>query len=747
MSETTLTFGLGSQSSASHGSTSSVIQQDNIEHEQWQHAQDNIDAKDSTGQTSLMRACSKDAVEDARSLLEKKANVNIFHRFSGEPATALSMAVLQGSRDLVKLLLENWAEPNLVLGPRGHQPLSHAARLGDVEKMRLLLDAKALVDELPRARDPHSQHQRASALVEASKAGNPEAVSFLVKSRASIEFRDLSDMNALMHVVSWCPSRKACANYDKVAEILLEAGISACDRLAKNVSIPRGRSVLMMACRSANLSTVRLLLAKRASAEINTTDSSGASALMISIWRACPEFVQLLLQSRADVNIVNQKGVSAASYADRMHSSQVIRNLVGACVTDSPSQQEDLLDQVDKRRRTAASADSVIRSDEAVAHSSKTDQRHGEVDLSELQQAGGSNWVFHNGRVINLEDEADTACLAESEFATLLAEASAKNTLPRPASQKVPLQSWEFDKMVQIAQQTMAAIESGRYTPEHGQILLTMLRGWPGDVRWLQAEVQRMEGLFARSDQSSLQALRKEINDSLVSTLREVQKNLHLVGLEPPGDAEASCHAGPDMDVCAACHGSGQLLEEACPLCEGDPHFAKETIFKPACRHACDVISHRQGLSKVGCCHCTHRRLPTELFAALKVWWHHQSFEPPEVQEAERWRFFCGACSIRWSGMEGSADFLCTDMQQSVLMPVPFGGRVLCVPRSEVHAEAVQPSSFQMKASDAHSRAAPLSNARHDSNDASSDAGSWTFLFDSDDVAGWEIVDERGALT
>jgi len=706
--------------------------------------QQDIDAKDATRQTQLMWACRQDAMEEVRRLLEQKASVNIYSWIGGEAMTALSVAVLQSSTDLVKLLLENRAVPNLVLGRRGHQPLSLAAQLGDVEKMRLLLEAKALVAELPRGKDTYGQYRTESALLHASRAGHPAAVSFLLNCQASIGFRDQQDLSALMHVVSMCPSTDA-SRYVEVADILLKSGMSACDRLvAKDAGIPKGRSVLMMACKSANVSMLRLLLANRASAEINATDSSGASALTLSIWRGCPEIVQLLLESHADAQKVNHKGESAACYAQKMQSSLLIRDLVGRVAEpDLPPQKKKLLDRDEKRRRT-------VESDVEEMFDPSTDQRNGKVDLSALSQTGTSSWVFHQGRAINLEDETDTASLSEDEFAMLLAEACAKNERPTAALEKVPLQSWELEKMVQIAQQTMAAIESGRYTPEYGDVLLTTLRGWPGDAHWLEAEVQRIEDLLTGKDHSSLQALKQEINDSLVSTLREVQKNLHSVGLEIPShgvkDAEASCPAEPYMEKCAVCHGSGELLPEVCPLCEGDPRFVKGTSSSSGCDHACDVISHRQGLPKTWCCHCACRRLHTELFEGLKAWWHSQSIETPDIRQADSWRFFCGSCYRRWSGMEQAACSSRTDMQQSLSIPVPFGGRVLCVTSSAMNAEAVQPSCIRRHGSDAHSRTAMRSTSHNDSNDAPSEAGSWTWLFDSDDGS-WEIIDECEAST
>jgi len=692
------------------------------------------DAMDKTRQTQLMRACRKDAMEDARSLLEQKASVNICSWVGKQAETALTVALLQSSTDLVKLLLENRAAPNLELGRCGHQPLTLAAQRGDVDKIKLLLEAKALIDESPRVKGSRQRH---SALSEASRAGRPAAVNCLLKCNAWIGFRDHQGLNALMHAVSMCPSRDPF-RYVEVADMLLKAGLSACDLSVKGEGIPAGRSVLMMACKSADVSMVRLLLANSASAEINVTDSSGASALTLSIWRGCPETVQLLLENHADANRVNQKGESAACYAQKMQSSQQIRNLVG-CVAapDPPSRKGELLDKAENRRRPANAVDSVARNEKKMKMadpSTDTDQQNGEVDLSALHQTGGSNWIFHQGQLINLEDEADTAGLSENDFAMLLAEACAKNERPSPALEKVPLQSWELDKMLQIAEQTMAAVESGRYTPQYGEVLLTSLRGWPGDVHWLQSEVKRMEELLTGKDHMSLQALRQEINDSLVSTLREVQKNLQSAILDPPRNCRrAAAEAGPlSMAVCSACHGSGKLLEEACPLCEGDPSFASETSSSSGCDHACDVVSQRGGFRKIRCCHCAYRQLHIEIFEGMKEWWHRRSMETPDIEQPDRWRFFCGACSRRWSAKEQSAGFSRADTQQSLSMPVPFGGCVLCVAGTATNAEEVHPSCIRRQGSNAHSSTEP--------HDASSEAGSWTLVLDSDD-GGWAIVD------
>ena len=77
-------------------------------------------------------------------LLSHGADVSFESHYSGH--TALSLACLHGHVSVVKLLVENKADPNL---PMGKVPIVLASRNGHIKIVELLLDNRADIRKLP----------------------------------------------------------------------------------------------------------------------------------------------------------------------------------------------------------------------------------------------------------------------------------------------------------------------------------------------------------------------------------------------------------------------------------------------------------------------------------------------------------------------------------------------------------------------------------------------------------------------
>ncbi|CAM4461516.1 Zn-dependent protease with chaperone function [Paenibacillus endophyticus] len=107
----------------------------------------NPDAADAEGWTALMWAAQLNDTASGSAIIDAGADLNLFEHTYEE--TALTIAIYNGSVDVVELLLEGNANPDLQ-DSTGWTPLMTAATEGDMESTKLLLQAGAdplIVDE------------------------------------------------------------------------------------------------------------------------------------------------------------------------------------------------------------------------------------------------------------------------------------------------------------------------------------------------------------------------------------------------------------------------------------------------------------------------------------------------------------------------------------------------------------------------------------------------------------------------
>jgi ankyrin repeat protein len=164
----------------------------------------------------------------------------------------------------------------------GRTPLMQAAAFGNIETLRVLLDAGAEVNARNRA--------DATALLWA--AGDPEKARLLIERGADVKLQSKQGRTPLMVAAS------RPANSSVVALLLAKgADPRAQDRL--------GTTVLSLACRFGDLESVKLLL--RAGAEPNVPDSLGRTSLSAAAVGGNPEIVRLLIQHGADVHVATRR--------------------------------------------------------------------------------------------------------------------------------------------------------------------------------------------------------------------------------------------------------------------------------------------------------------------------------------------------------------------------------------------------------------------------------------------------------
>jgi ankyrin repeat protein len=199
----------------------------------------------------------------------------------------LFQAIRNGDIPFVKAHLTN-AEIEVRDG-RGATPLMHAAAFGNIETLRILLDAGA---------DPNARNDfNATALLWAAR--NPEKARLLIERGADVGVQSKQGRTPLM-----------------VASMRLGGSATVALLLAKGADVKttdlRGGTALSMATKAGDVDTMRLLLAKGADAKA-PIDPLGATPLIAAAGANSPRAVQLLVQLGADVNAATKAPAGAAA--------------------------------------------------------------------------------------------------------------------------------------------------------------------------------------------------------------------------------------------------------------------------------------------------------------------------------------------------------------------------------------------------------------------------------------------------
>jgi ankyrin repeat protein len=230
-----------------------------------------VNSSEADGSTALHWAVESDDSEMARLLLRSGADAKRANRYG---VTPLQLAAVNGNAAVVRDLLDAGADPNAVL-PEGETVLMTAARTGATQVVTLLLDRGAAVD----ARD-HWYGE--SALMWAAAENHGGAVSVLIARGAPVDSRSTLQKTAnrrsgqsILSLGNWTP--------------------------------------LMYAARENALDAGRALI--KGGAGLNLVDPDGATALEIAIINAHYEFAALLLDAKADPNVVDAEAGMGPLYA------------------------------------------------------------------------------------------------------------------------------------------------------------------------------------------------------------------------------------------------------------------------------------------------------------------------------------------------------------------------------------------------------------------------------------------------
>lgn len=287
----------------------------------------------------IIAAVAEDDFDAVKRLVDAGRDVNIRDPKSGK--TSLITAIHRNSQDIVQLLLDSGArldetpihrpldeEENSTYHPNQASPLQHAANLGNLGIVKLLLERGADVNA---ARNNWMSavpgEDLGSALGEATYRVDKPMVELLLKYGADLELQvSVGHFDGTALYI-------AASRSLELVELFLERGADP------NTQCKHG-TALHSAVRAKSVKIVRLLLDKGANPNIQSPDgtaiklaaSPGGSVAIIL------ELIELLLARGADVTVNSSKGsvlVAAASTG----SDIVVKRLLdaGALVNDGPN--------------------------------------------------------------------------------------------------------------------------------------------------------------------------------------------------------------------------------------------------------------------------------------------------------------------------------------------------------------------------------------------------------------------------
>ena len=229
---------------------------------------------------------------------------NIFFKHDAG-CTALMIACCNNDTDMVKLLLENGADPN-IQSNLGFTALIYASCIGGIHCVRMLLNHNADINL-------KKYSSGSSALYFASYTGNIEIVKILLKHK---------NVNSNIQ-------RNSGATPLYIASQNGHLGIV--DRLLKenvnpNISLKTGATPLYIASQNGHLAIVERLLKEKVNP--NTPHQNGATPLYISSQQGHLEIIERLLKEKVNPNTPRDDGATPLYIASQNGHLEIVERLL-----------------------------------------------------------------------------------------------------------------------------------------------------------------------------------------------------------------------------------------------------------------------------------------------------------------------------------------------------------------------------------------------------------------------------------
>uniref|UniRef100_A0ACD5YL37 Uncharacterized protein n=1 Tax=Avena sativa TaxID=4498 RepID=A0ACD5YL37_AVESA len=226
----------------------------------------------------------KAAFDGNISLLKKMASkVDLRGAKDADGNTALHLAAIKGCLESCRFLVEESGVDVNSVSKTGGTPMLYAAREGNVQIIRYLLD---------RGGDPSMPDERGSTpLHDVAMQGHSEAVRLLLSKGAPVD--PVDHRGAPLHLA-------ASNDHVEVVKVLLEHAADL-NKVVLHIASP-----LVMAFSGQALKCIKLLI--EAGADVNAPGYPALTPLEIAVHEGLTDIVKLLLEAGANPNIPNHQG-------------------------------------------------------------------------------------------------------------------------------------------------------------------------------------------------------------------------------------------------------------------------------------------------------------------------------------------------------------------------------------------------------------------------------------------------------
>lgn len=266
-----------------------------------------INFKGRTNGTALIYACHNQVSNILiKLLLDNGANPNIVSKMIGYPETPLLSAIRSNNISLVKLLLSYGANP-IMKNEYGYEPIFEACILNDTNISELLIkdyNVNINVNTLNTKRSP---------LHYASLHNSVDNVKYLLKNGADIKQID-SDGNNVLCNACWS------GNYETVSILLNDKNININERCDK------GKTALYYACEFCYENIVKILLENGANPNIYTLE--GDTALFQALYKKKKNIINMIIDANVDLNMINYKKDNALILACKYKFTDIAKKLI-----------------------------------------------------------------------------------------------------------------------------------------------------------------------------------------------------------------------------------------------------------------------------------------------------------------------------------------------------------------------------------------------------------------------------------
>ena len=257
-----------------------------------------LNITDEFGWTALTLACVNDHVNIVELLLNAGASPNVKRGNNGQ--TGLILVSNKGYFEIAKLLLLKGADPSIT--DINQNTALHYSIVNGYQNITVLL--------LENNANPNAlNYEQLTPLVLASKIGCYDIVKLLLDRGADANISDNDGWTCIMYASQF--------GHEDIVKLYIDHNfdLSATDKF--------GRTVLALACFTGHVDVVELLL--NAGLNPNISDQDQKTPLMLASEKGHYETVKLLLDSGADANISDDNGWTCIMYASHFGHKDIVK--------------------------------------------------------------------------------------------------------------------------------------------------------------------------------------------------------------------------------------------------------------------------------------------------------------------------------------------------------------------------------------------------------------------------------------